>query len=35
MKKKLIICAILCVLLTGCGNKVPKLKGGEEAILEL
>lgn len=34
MKKKLLICAIACVLLTGCGSKIPKLKNGEEALIE-
>lgn len=34
MKKKLIICAIACVLLTGCGSKIPKLSNGDEAIIE-
>lgn len=34
MKKKLFICAIACVLLTGCGSKIPTLKNGEEALIE-
>ena len=34
MKKKLLICAIACVLVTGCGSKIPKLKNGEEALIE-
>ena len=34
MKKKLLICAVMCVLLTGCGSKIPKLKNGEEALIE-
>lgn len=34
MKKKLIICALTCVLLTGCGSKIPKLSNGDEAIIE-
>ena len=34
MKKKLLICAVTCVLLTGCGSKIPTLKNGEEALIE-
>lgn len=34
MKKKLFICALACVLLTGCGSKIPTLKNGEEALIE-
>ena len=34
MKKKLLICALACVLITGCGSKIPTLKNGEEALIE-
>ena len=34
MKKKLFICALACVLVTGCGSKIPTLKNGEEALIE-
>lgn len=34
MKKKILLIAALAVMVTGCGN-IPKLKNGEEAIVEL
>lgn len=34
MKKKILLIAMLAVMVTGCGN-IPKLKNGEEAIVEL
>lgn len=34
MRKKLIICLSLCLLLTGCGNNVPELSNGDDAIIE-
>lgn len=34
MKKKILLIALLAVMVTGCGN-IPKLKNGEDAIVEL
>lgn len=34
MKKKILLIAVLAVMVTGCGS-IPKLKNGEEAIVEL
>lgn len=35
MKKKIIMLIALCVLLSGCGSKIPKLSNGEEAVVTM